>query len=270
VAFTSAGFPREGRVYAHQQYLNSGEDIKFKCDDGYSSTNGGRLQCTMGKLRGECVSNKLAKCYDNQLPAHARVARRQAGWDGVWKDTLMSGEYNVIECDDNDHTPTNDGKITCNDGATKHSAECKRLPCTNVAVPTNGKRTATWKDTLESGESNIFECGDGYTPTHDGKVTVDTGKLTEARCVASCVNVELPSQESDTADQRPTVPGGRVEEHARVGRVERREMRRRLHAHPNVLPVPLDARQQMAGLVPCSEQKIAQFRTNYLRKNFNT
>ena len=49
--------------------------------------------------------------------------------------------------------------------------------CSNLPLPANGKKGANWSDPLPSGQSNLIECDQGYTPTNDGKLTCQEGRL---------------------------------------------------------------------------------------------
>jgi hypothetical protein len=150
--------------------LESGEFNTITCDAGYTATNNGLISCDKGKLTAPSAECKPASCSNVSLPPNAQKAQATA-----WKDVLASGEFNTITCDAG-YIATNNGKITCDRGKlTTPSAECKPIACTNVRIPANAvPRHVEWKETLKPGETNYFNCNDGYTAAELGLITCDS------------------------------------------------------------------------------------------------
>jgi hypothetical protein len=112
-------------------------------------------------------------CANPTAPANSQKGQ-------PWKDLLGSGESNSVKCDYG-FTPTNNGKIQCNNGILK-LAECMPEPCANPTAPANARKGLMWKDKLGSGETNSVQCNAGFTPTNDGKNTCNKGSLVAVEC----------------------------------------------------------------------------------------
>jgi len=134
--------------------------------DGKNFITDGQLRCEDGQLPlVRCIQRR--SCENVNPPANGRPTEG-------WKSTLTSGDSNTFTCNDG-YDPSNNGQLTCDYGDTEGRCLAR---CSNVALPTRGKRTATWKDTLKSGEWNwndSFECEDGYMPI--GARLCDDGTL---------------------------------------------------------------------------------------------
>ena len=98
--------------------LPSGDSNRVTCADGYTATNQGKVTCDKGRL-GDPVVCRPASCEKIAVPANGVKVQ-------PWHEPLEPGEFNLFKCDIG-FTPTNDGKIACQNGQPT-PAECKKDP----------------------------------------------------------------------------------------------------------------------------------------------